>query len=97
MKNKNKEYKPFNPKTKAGAVIVCLLLIVPIVFFCVFSFADKDKKISEDENRALKQRPAFSASALFSGKLTAEFNDYYSDQFPLRDFFVEKAPYPVRR
>lgn len=85
---KVKEYRPFKTKTKAGSFIVCLLLIIPIVFFCVFSFVDKDKDISKDENRALKQKPAFSVSELFDGKLTEEFNGYYSDQFPFRNFFV---------
>lgn len=88
MKNEKKVYKPFFPKTKAGAFVICLLLVVPIIFFCVFSFVDKDKDISQDERRALKQKPKFSVQALFDGKLTGEFNDYYSDQFPLRDFFV---------
>ncbi len=87
MKDK-KTYKPLKTKTRTGSVIVALLLIVPIVFFCVFSFIDKDKDISKDENRALKQKPQFSVSALFNGKLTEEFNAYYSDQFPFRDFFV---------
>ncbi|MCR4563557.1 MAG: hypothetical protein K5755_02865 [Clostridiales bacterium] len=88
MKNEKKSYKPFFPKTKAGAVIICLLLVIPIVFFCAFSFADKDKDVSQDERRALKQKPKFSVSELFVGKLTEEFNGYYSDQFPFRDFFV---------
>ena len=79
---------PFKTKTKAGSVIVCLLLIIPIVFFCALSFADKDRDVSKDENRALKQKPEFSVFALFDGKLTEEFNGYYSDQFPFRDFFV---------
>lgn len=87
MKDK-KEYKPFRTGTKVGSVFICLLLLIPIVSFCVFSFADKDKDISKDENRALKQRPKFSVSALFNGKLTEEFNGYYSDQFPFRNFFV---------
>ncbi|MBE6836156.1 MAG: hypothetical protein E7515_07920 [Ruminococcaceae bacterium] len=88
MKNEKNLYKPFKPKTKVGSVIICLILIVPIIFFCVFSFVDKDKEISKDENRMLKQRPKFSYSELFKGKLTEDFNGYYSDQFPLRDFFV---------
>ena len=79
---------PMKPKTRAGAAVICLLLIVPVVFFCIFSFADKDKDVSKDENRALKQRPKFSVNALFDGELTKDFDDYYSDQFPLRDFFV---------
>ena len=61
MKKKNYENKPFITKTKIGSVIVCLTLMIPIVFFCVFSFVDKDKELSKDENRMLKQRPAFSA------------------------------------
>jgi hypothetical protein len=88
MKNDFGTYTPAKPKTKAGAVLIALLLVIPLVFFCVFSFADKDKDISKDENRALKQRPHFSVSELFKGRLTGEFDEYYSDQFPFRDFFV---------
>ncbi len=55
----------------------------------IFSFFDEDKKISESENRVLAQRPAFSVGALFSGKYTVDFENYYSDNFPAREFFIK--------
>lgn len=88
MKNEKSILTPFYPHTKAGACVIGLLLLVPIVFFCVFGFMDKDKAVSEDENRALAQLPRFSVEKLFDGKLTADFDKYYSDQFLLREFFL---------
>ena len=88
MNNQKNTYAPVKPKTKAGAVLITVLLVIPLVFLCVFSFIDKDKDISKDENRKLKQRPHFSFVELFNGNLTGEFDEYYSDQFPFRDFFV---------
>ena len=88
MKKKNDSFIPLKASTKAGAFIISALLIASTVFLGVFSFIDKDKDISKNENRALKQKPKFSASELFAGKLTTEFDEYYSDQFPFREFFV---------
>lgn len=44
-----------------------------------------DRARSGTENRALAQRPAFSWAALASGSFTADVEDYFADQFPLRD------------
>lgn len=59
-----------------------------LLLFGFVSCVDKDKKISEEENRALAQRPAFSLKALFDGDLTVDFENYYSDNFPARSFFL---------
>ena len=80
--------RPFYPKTRLGAIIISILFVLPIVFLCVFSFADGDRAVSKDENRALKQKPKFDEASLFSGKLTGDFDSYYTDQFPLREFFL---------
>ena len=47
-----------------------------------------DVKFSEDENRYLKEKPEFSAKALFSGDYTNDMNDYATDQFPLRSMAI---------
>lgn len=44
-----------------------------------------DRAWSETENRTLAQRPEFSWSALVSGGYTKAVEDYFADQFPLRD------------
>ena len=66
--------------------------LVTIIVFLVVIFAGgigiwvcKDRKFSDNENRVLEQRPEFSAEALVSGKYMAQFDEYVSDQFPLRD------------
>ena len=65
-----------------------ILFAGSLLLFGFVSCVDKDKKISEEENRALAQRPAFSLKALFSGDLTVDFENYYSDNFPARSFFL---------
>ena len=68
----------------ASAALFCCVLTV----FGVISFVDEDKLISETENRALAARPQLTLSAIFSGKYTVEYENYYSDNFPARDFFI---------
>ena len=68
----------------ASAVLFTCVLVV----FGVISFVDKDKLISETENRTLAARPQLTFSAIFSGKYTVEYENYYSDTFPARDFFI---------
>ena len=62
------------------------------VVFCVFlagllawhiGLPDKDR--SETENRTLAQFPEFSWENLKNGSFTAGMEDYFADQFPLRD------------
>lgn len=61
-------------------------------FFCLFlggllawHVLLPDRARSETENRALAQRPEFSWAALADGGFTADVEDYFADQFPLRD------------
>lgn len=65
-----------------------LLFTGVLLVFGVISFVDEDKLISQAENRALAQKPAFTLSALFSGEYTVAFENYYSDNFPARDLFI---------
>lgn len=68
--------------------IVILIFVIPLTIFGVVSVMDKDKTLSELENRALKQAPEFTVNALFNGEFTKDFDEYYADTFPLRDFFL---------
>lgn len=76
-----KKYKPWDIITVAGMLVV-------IYGFSVATFIVPDTKFSEDENRALQQKPKFSISTLVNGKFTSEIADYYADQIPLRNIFV---------
>ena len=60
--------------------------------FCLFlagllawHIALPDRARSETENRTLAQFPDFSWEALKNGSFTAGMEDYFADQFPLRD------------
>lgn len=70
--------------------ILCLvavaLFVLPLFVLGVTSLVDQDKTVSEKENRNLKTRPAFTLQALFDGSFTKDFEEYYADTFPLRDF-----------
>lgn len=43
---------------------------------------------SENENRYLTPRPAFSVKALLDGSYTADFESYVTDAFPFRDAWI---------
>lgn len=60
----------------------CILL-----FFFVFSIFLPDKEISVLERRGLQQLPEFNFSDIFSGDYFSDLNDYFVEQFPLRDMF----------
>lgn len=61
-------------------------------FFCLFlggllvwHILLPDRAQSETENRTLAQLPAFSWESLKDGSYTAAVEEYFADQFPLRD------------
>ena len=61
-------------------------------FFCLFlggfliwHVLLPDRARSETENRTLAQRPVLTWSALADGSFTRAAEDYFADQFPLRD------------
>lgn len=47
-----------------------------------------DRSFSAEENRSLATLPSFSGDRLLSGAYGEDWNDYYADQFPMRDFWV---------
>ncbi len=70
-----------------GLRLLALLMTVTIFFF-LFSLLDTDATVSEQENRKLAARPAFSVSRLVQGEYIPELETYYSDTFPKRNFFL---------
>ena len=61
--------------------LFCLFLGGLLVFHILLP----DRARSETENRTLAQLPAFSWSALTDGSYTKSVEEYFADQFPLRD------------
>lgn len=72
-----------NIRRSSVAIIVGFLFVMLLI-----NFFTPSKKISETENRALAQFPKFSFSALADGSYTKGIEDYFSDQFFGRNFFV---------
>ncbi len=63
-------------------------LLIPLYMMSVFNLFWPDQAVSADENRSLKQRPALSWQGLKTGSYTQEYEEYFSDQFPFRSFFI---------
>ncbi len=82
---RKKEIRKIN---RVGNIIIVLCFFVPIYLFFIISIFDRDKTVSERENRTLSAFPKFSLSYLFKGNYTLDYENYYSDQFPLRDGFL---------
>ena len=69
--------------------IITTVLFLAILFGLAAAFVIiPDKDYSENEKRNLQTFPEFSLEALMDGKFSSEINEYFADQFPLRDAFV---------
>ena len=80
-----RKLKPITKLYKASVVMFAAFLVL----FGFISAVDKNKTVSKEENRALAQKPKFTFSSLFSGKYTVDFENFYSDAFPARSFFIK--------
>ena len=72
-----------------------ILKYITIIFFIGFIFIipittliTPDKKISELENKVLKSFPEFSFESIKSKRFMKNFDIYVSDQFPIRESFL---------
>lgn len=66
-------------------VLFCLIIASLAISFVIMP----DKQFSQQENRNLEQAPEFNGERFFSGEFATDTNVYFSDQFPLRDWFVK--------
>lgn len=71
-------------RNKLTATLFCALLAAGTITSVILP----DKYYSANEKRTLKQLPAVSAEAVFTGKYGSEIEKYLSDQFPARDGWV---------
>ena len=74
--------------SKKALWIEAILFLAFIFAFFILNTALPDREFSEQENRSLQQRPAFSFDELFSGQYTKDFETYTTDQFTLRDEWI---------
>ncbi|MEG2609535.1 MAG: DHHW family protein, partial [Bacilli bacterium] len=68
--------------------ITTLIIFLIILSFLVALVFGKKEKFSPNENRYLKTYPEFSVRSLLNGSYTKDLEQFLTDQFPLRDFFM---------
>ncbi|MDD3797252.1 MAG: DHHW family protein [Lachnospiraceae bacterium] len=64
------------------------LFLVTIFGFTAASLLKPDTEFSDNENRALAQRPKLSAETLLGGQFSTDYENYLTDQFVLRDHWI---------
>lgn len=79
-----RKLKPITKLYKTSVVMFAAFLVL----FGFISAVDKNKTVSKEENRALAEKPKFTFSSLFNGEYTVAFENFYSDAFPARSFFI---------
>lgn len=67
---------------------ISLIFLLPLIFLGVMFLLWPRQLTSQSENRALAQAPEFSWEKFFSGEFNAGIDEFYADQFPLRDSFL---------
>jgi len=70
-----------NKITACAVAALCVLLAAGLIVMPKHNWSD-------NENRQLASMPEFSAQTLAEGEYLAGVEDYLTDHFPLRDFFV---------
>ncbi len=73
-----------------GQTGIFLMFIFGMV---IFNISTSDRTFSPIENRNLAQRPVFSWESLFSGEYMADYEEYITDQFAMRDGWTALKAY----
>lgn len=68
--------------------IVCVLPLVFILAMFILHLVIPDKTFSKEERRYLAQWPVFHIEKVLNGSYETKAELYFSDQFPLRNFWV---------
>ena len=71
--------------TKAYSRFLTVLFSLFLGGILIWSLVLPDRERSDTENRTLAQWPAFSWEALKDGSYTKKVEEYFADQFPMRD------------
>ena len=73
---------------KITQILTVVLFVLPLALGLVLFVALPDHSFSEQENRSLQTLPRLTWSSLTDGKFGAQTNEYFADQFPMRDALV---------
>ncbi len=76
-------------RKKRTAYYVGLMFGVIVLAFSLINVFSGTKKVSETENRALAQRPKLSVDSVLSGQYASEYQEFFNDQFVLRDAWIK--------
>ena len=74
---------------KKYSIFITVLFCAFLFGFGIAHFIVPDRNFSEQENRYLSQFKAPTPDTLRSGKFMEDFEDYITDQFPLRDQWIQ--------
>lgn len=69
--------------------IMAVLFVVCLAVAVLANLIKKDVKFSESENRMLTERPKLNLQDVASGEYMSQFESYVSDQFILRDSWIQ--------
>ncbi len=83
--------KSFKNKLKrknrgGGECLTAKLFVGFLVVMIVINLFVPDKKLSEEENRVLEQRPKMTVSGVLTGSFMKNYENYLTDQFAGREF-----------
>ncbi len=73
---------------KKSDIVLSFLFLIFIFVFGILFIALPDADFSESENRILAKAPEVSLKSVFDGSFEVGFENYLTDQFPFRDFWV---------
>lgn len=79
--------KTLKIKTWQPAITV-MVFCVMIFGFAAASMAKPSNGFSETENRVLAQRPQIQTETILNGRFETDYEEYLTDQFPLRDDWI---------
>lgn len=74
--------------SKKYSAFISILFCIFIFGFGILQFVLPDREFSQQENRFLAQFKAPTGETLKSGQFMEDFEDYITDQFPLRDWWI---------
>ncbi len=76
-------------ETRKYSKSVIILFLLLVFGFTVMTFVWPERTFSENENRVLASAPEFSVENLFEGKFMSDYEKYITDQFFLRDEWIQ--------
>ena len=73
---------------RRSAILTVVLFFVLLFGWSLLFGILPDRDFSEIENRALSARPRLTLARLLRGQYAKDVDDYFSDQFPMRETLV---------